>query len=97
VRKRRQDVLITLGAAALLTLLATVAFGGVFLYLHLAADVLMLAYLVALQRVVTRPDQQAVPAGSRPAHLAVSAIGSAAAPAGASLVDESLEVHQIAN
>lgn len=50
-RKRRQDVLVSLGAAALLTLLATVAFGGVFLYVHLMADLLMAAYLVALQRL----------------------------------------------
>lgn len=49
-RKRRQDVLVALGAAALVTLLATVAFGGVFLYIHLACDVAMAAYLIALQR-----------------------------------------------
>ncbi len=51
MRKRRQDVLLSLGAAVLLTLLATVAFGGAFLYLNLVADVLLAAYLVALQRV----------------------------------------------
>ena len=62
VRKRRQDVLIALGAAALLTLLATVAFGGVFLYLHLVADILMAAYLIALQRVVTTQVTRDVPA-----------------------------------
>ena len=50
VRKRRQDVLMCLGAAVLLTLLATIAFGGAFLYLQLLADVLFAAYLVALQR-----------------------------------------------
>ena len=53
VRKRRQDVLVALGAACLLTLLATIAFGPVFLYLHLLADVLLVGYLVALQRTIT--------------------------------------------
>ncbi|MEZ5237949.1 MAG: hypothetical protein R2716_03010 [Microthrixaceae bacterium] len=51
LRKRRQDVLFALGAAALLTLLATVAFGGIFLYVHLLADLLVAAYLIALQQV----------------------------------------------
>ncbi|MFV0317832.1 MAG: hypothetical protein ACK5O2_12840 [Microthrixaceae bacterium] len=56
VRKRRQDVLVALGAAALVTLLATVAFGGVFLYLQLLCDVALAAYLVALQQVgASRP------------------------------------------
>lgn len=50
VRKRRQDVLMSLGSAAVLTLLATVAFGGIFLYLHLLTDVLLAAYLVLLAR-----------------------------------------------
>lgn len=74
VRKRRQDVLIALGAAAVLTLLATVAFGGVFLYLHLVADVLMAAYLVALQRVVTNQGAQHAnpPLGSSSPSVAVS-------------------------
>ncbi len=53
VRKRRQDVLVALGAACLLTLLATIAFGPVFLYLHLLADALLVGYLVALQRTIT--------------------------------------------
>ncbi len=61
VRKRRQDVLVALGAAALLTLLATVAFGGVFLYVHLVCDVAMAAYLIALQRAgASRPLPAAV-------------------------------------
>ncbi len=102
VRKRRQDVLITLGAAALLTLLATVAFGGSFLYLHLTADVLMLAYLVALQRVVTRADRSVVPQGSRAGHVTVSAIGTAVgarpAPLGATAFGaDTVEVRRIAN
>lgn len=53
VRKRRQDVLVALGAACLLTLLATIAFGAAFLYLHLLADVLLVGYLVALQRSIS--------------------------------------------
>lgn len=53
VRKRRQDVLVALGAACLLTLLATIAFGPVFLYVHLLADVLLVGYLVALQRAIS--------------------------------------------
>jgi len=53
VRKRRQEVLVALGAACLLTLLATIAFGPVFLYLHLLADALLVGYLVALQRTIT--------------------------------------------
>jgi hypothetical protein len=51
IRKRRQDVLITLGSAVVLTLLATVAFGGPFLYLQLLADVLLIAYLLLLAQV----------------------------------------------
>lgn len=51
VRKRRQEVLTVLGAAAVLTLLGTVAFGGIFLGLHLIADLLLVAYLVALFQV----------------------------------------------
>ena len=49
VRKRRQEVLTALGAAAVLTLLCTVAFGGMFfLGLHLLADVLLVTYVVLL-------------------------------------------------
>jgi hypothetical protein len=50
VRKRRQDVIMVLGSAAVLTLLCTVAFGGVFLVLHLIADVLLVTYLVLLNQ-----------------------------------------------
>ena len=65
VRKRRQDVLVTLGSAVGLTLLATVAFGGAFLYLHLLADVLLIAYLLLLAQVTggsrrCRPQRRAV-------------------------------------
>jgi hypothetical protein len=49
VRKRRQEVLTCLGAAAVLTLLATVAFGGTFfLLLHLVADLLLVGYVYLL-------------------------------------------------
>lgn len=51
VRRRRQEVLTVLGSAALLTLLCTVAFGGPFLVLHLLADALLVAYVVALARL----------------------------------------------
>ena len=50
VRKRRQEVLTVLGAAAVLTLLCTVAFGGVFLILHLLADALLVTYVVLLNQ-----------------------------------------------
>ncbi|MGI9577069.1 MAG: hypothetical protein ACR2OH_02585 [Microthrixaceae bacterium] len=53
VRKRRQDVLVALGAACLLTLLATIAFGPVFLYVHLLADALLVGYLLLLQRAIS--------------------------------------------
>ena len=55
VRKRRQDVLIGLGSVAVLTLICTVAFGGAFLVLHLLADLLLVAYLVALAQVRQAP------------------------------------------
>jgi hypothetical protein len=51
VRKRRQEVLTVLGAAAVLTLLCTVAFGGLFLVLHIVADILLVTYLVLLAQV----------------------------------------------
>jgi hypothetical protein len=50
VRKRRQEVLTVLGAAAVLTLLCTVAFGSIFLVLHLLADVLLVTYVVLVNQ-----------------------------------------------
>lgn len=50
VRKRRQEVLTVLGAAAVLTLLCTVAFGSVFLVLHLLADALLVTYVVLVNQ-----------------------------------------------
>lgn len=68
VRKRRQEVLTVLGAAAVLTLLGTVAFGGLFLALHLLADVLLVAYLVALVQV----NQQVAVRSAEPRHSHVA-------------------------
>lgn len=50
VRKRRQEVITALAAAAVLTLLCTVAFGGAFLVLHLLADALLVTYLVLVNQ-----------------------------------------------
>lgn len=76
VRKRRQEVLTVLGAAAVLTLLCTVAFGGVFLMLHIVADVLLVTYLVLMVQA-----NQAVQAGpvrqSRPVPYRTSTVGRA--------------------
>jgi hypothetical protein len=67
VRKRRQEVLMTLGSLSVLTLLATVAIGGAFLVLHLLVDVLLITYLVLLAQVmavvppaVARPRTQSL-------------------------------------
>ena len=43
--QRRQDIIVGLGALALLSLLAMFTFGGALLYVHLAVDVLLIAYL----------------------------------------------------
>ncbi len=43
--QRRQDIIVGLGAMALLSLLAMFTFGGAMLYVHLAVDVLFIAYL----------------------------------------------------
>ncbi len=48
VRRRRQEVLGALAAAAVLTLLCTVAFGGAFIWLHLIVDALLVGYVVLL-------------------------------------------------
>lgn len=52
VRRRRQEVLGALVAAAVLTLLCTIAFGGAFIWLHLLADVLLVAYVYLLVQAV---------------------------------------------
>jgi hypothetical protein len=48
MRKRRQEILVSLAAVAVLTLLCTVAFGGAFIWLHLIADVLLVGYVYLL-------------------------------------------------
>lgn len=73
VRRRRQEVLTALAAAALLTLLCTVAFGGPFLLLHLLADALLVGYVVELNRVgntAVRSAQRTVPARADRLHTA---------------------------
>ncbi len=80
VRKRRQDVLVILGSAALLSLLATVAFGGFFLPIHLAVDMLLIGYLMLLAQVangvgsVSHPSL-ASPRSVPPAHPARRSTG----------------------
>lgn len=51
VRRRRQEVLSTLGSASVLSLLCSIAFGGPFLLLFLVAAGLLVAYAVALHQV----------------------------------------------
>lgn len=72
VRRRRQEVLTVLASAALLSLLCTVAFGGPFLFVHLLADVLLVAYVVALSRVAQAP-------AARPAYRGAPNLGPALA------------------
>jgi hypothetical protein len=49
-RKRRRDVLYSLGGAALVTLALAFAAGGMLLVLHLGVDALLAAYVVLLAR-----------------------------------------------
>jgi len=56
--QRRQEIIVGLGAAALLSLLAMLAFGGVMLAVHLVIDVLLIAYL-ALALQVGRTERSA--------------------------------------
>jgi hypothetical protein len=53
VRRRRQEVIGGLVAAAVLTLLCTIAFGGAFIVVHLLVDALLVAYLYLLFRLVS--------------------------------------------
>lgn len=64
VRKRRQEVLTVLGAAAVLTLLCAVAFGGFFLLLHLVADALLITYVVLLNQAANQAPARR-PVGAR--------------------------------
>jgi hypothetical protein len=60
VRKRRQEIITALAAAAVLTLLCTVAFGGAFLVLHLLADALLVTYLVLVNQANQASTARAV-------------------------------------
>ena len=62
VRKRRQDILVGLGAAAVLTLLCTVAFGEKFLLVHVAADLLLLGYVLLLHQTTNATQSAPAPA-----------------------------------
>ncbi|MGB6059695.1 MAG: hypothetical protein WBF71_15680 [Microthrixaceae bacterium] len=55
VRKRRQEVMTTLGSVAVLTLLCTIAFGSAFLVLHVIADVLLIAYVALVVQANKAP------------------------------------------
>jgi len=70
VRRRRQDVLTILCCAAILTLLATVAFGGPFLMLHLIVDMALVAYLLLLAQATAPAASGAQRAPSRPESFA---------------------------
>jgi hypothetical protein len=55
-QRRRQDVIVALGAAALLSFLATLAFGGAVLVLHLMIDLALVGYLAMVLRTTRRPS-----------------------------------------
>ena len=53
-QQRRQDVIVALLAASLLSFLATLTFSGLFLYLHLLIDVALVAYVGAVLTLTRR-------------------------------------------
>jgi len=55
VRKRRQDVLTALGSAAVLMLVCTVAFGGIFLLPLVISGALLVAYVAMLNQLNQAP------------------------------------------
>jgi hypothetical protein len=59
-RKRRRDVLFTLGGVAGFTLLLALAFGGPLLILHLLVDVALAGYLYLLVQMRKLAEEQAV-------------------------------------
>lgn len=76
VRRRRQEVLTTLGVAALLTLLCTVAFGGPFLMLHLVCAGLLVGYIVLLSTAgKTAPARQVAPSMARYPQTPLAPVG----------------------
>jgi hypothetical protein len=54
VQQRRQDVIVALLAASLLSFLATLTFSGLFLYLHVVIDLALVAYVGAVLTVTRR-------------------------------------------
>jgi len=85
VRRRRQDVLVVLGAIAVLTLLCTVAFGSVFLVPFMLSAALLVGYVFLLNQanqsagMVQQRAQRSglVPASSLPSSLQTSSVGRA--------------------
>jgi hypothetical protein len=85
VRRRRQDVLVVLGAIAVLTLLCTVAFGSVFLVPFMVSAALLVGYVFLLNQanqsagMVQQRAQRSglVPASSLPSSLQTSTVGRA--------------------
>lgn len=85
VRRRRQDVLVVLGAIAVLTLLCTVAFGSVFLVPFMLSAALLVGYVFLLNQanqsagMVQQRTQRSglVPASSLPSSLQTSTVGRA--------------------
>lgn len=59
-RKRRRDVLFTLGGAAGFTFLLALAFGGPMLILHLGVDVALAGYVYLLVQMRKLAEEQAV-------------------------------------
>jgi hypothetical protein len=53
-QQRRQDVIVALLAGSGLSLLATLTFSGVFLYLHVAIDLVLVTYVGAVLAVTRR-------------------------------------------
>ncbi|MCX6524983.1 MAG: hypothetical protein NTX58_09535 [Actinobacteria bacterium] len=85
VRRRRQDVLVVLGAIAVLTLLCTVAFGSVFLVPFMLSAALLVGYVFLLNQanqsagMVQQRAQRSglVPASSLPGSRQTSTVGRA--------------------
>jgi len=85
VRRRRQDVLVVLGAIAVLTLLCTVAFGSVFLVPFMLSAALLVGYVFLLNQanqsagMVQQRAQRSrlVPSSSLPSSLQTSSVGRA--------------------
>lgn len=75
-RRRRRDVLFVLGGAALVTLLLAVVAGGIFVWMQVLADVLLLTYAGLL----VRTQQLAADRRAKVRYLA-SPVGMAAEPA----------------